>query len=225
MLSQVKFAVDKDKFSHAASAGLSKSIADKNWEKEFATQAPSAGMQLSAGAAATASAAAGGAGATPEATAAQQEKPETLIARLITGEQSMHSKTATSQAPYLAEISKMYKLDELLINDKTAALYELKSGDKVELISDRASTKAVVKTTSCIEPCSVFAPLHYAAVSSDDFDGLETMSFKELQNFMGKQAYLQSSSKIEQHRSPKADAATGAYSFNEVLVEIKKVNA
>lgn len=229
LLSQVKFAVDKDKFSHAASAGLSKSIADKNWEKEFATQAPSAGMQLSAGAAATASAAAGDAGAAseaaPKATAAQQVKPERLIARLITGEQSMHSKTATSQASYLAEISKMYKLDELLINDKTAALYELKSGDKVELISDRASTKAVVKTTSCIEPCSVFAPLHYAAVSSDDFDGLETMSFKELQNFMGKQAYLQSASKIEQHRSPKADAATGAYSFNEVLVEIKKVNA
>lgn len=81
--------------------------------------------------------------------------------RLISGNQPNEAHTYTAVSPYLKQITEDFNLDRVWINASRAAELGIKEGDKIELVSDNATTPAVAHVTQGIHPDALFTGSHY----------------------------------------------------------------
>ncbi|MFX0559973.1 molybdopterin-dependent oxidoreductase [Tepidibacillus infernus] len=132
-------------------------------------------------------------------------KPDQDSFRLITGKQSYHTHSYTTNLPYLLQITKDYNSERLWINKKRGIEMGLKDGDLVEVESANAKSQVKVKLTERIHPECVFVPSPYGNFS----DGLH------LAKGVGF-SYMD-------HVPYQVDPIGGTSMIHEVIVKIRKV--
>ena len=133
--------------------------------------------------------------------------PNDHMPRLITGAQSMQTRTYTADADKIAALAKDSGAERAWLNPQTAASFGIADGDEAELSTSTGKIRVKVRVTSLINPEAVYVPPHY---------GIES---KEMAQAAG---YGVSVWDIVPRAS---DAATGAGMVCEVPVEIRKVGA
>lgn len=133
--------------------------------------------------------------------------PNDHMPRLITGAQSMQTRTYTADADKIVALAKDSGAERAWLNPQTATNFGIADGDEAELSTSTGKIRVKVRVTSLINPEAVYVPPHY---------GIES---KEMAQAAG---YGASVWDIVPRAS---DAVTGAGMVCEVPVEIRKVGA
>lgn len=87
--------------------------------------------------------------------------------RLLVGQQAIHTASFTTASSQLMEISKMYELDAVWINEQVAEELGIHNGGRVKVSTNEGSITAPAKVTKLICPEAIWMPVHYGATSAE----------------------------------------------------------
>lgn len=134
-------------------------------------------------------------------------QPEGGALRLITGDQVFQAKTYTMTSDKLAQLAKDYEADRVWISSSRATELGIADGDTVELSNDNGAVAVQVRVTDRIHPDAAYLPPHHGCTSE---------AVRTAFGFGAAHKALV---------TRQAEPESGAGMLQEVIVNVKKVNA